>query len=144
MQQVNNTFGSAYKNQHLYALGSVQFSIPLMDHGAAKKRHEKATAWANRQELASQEVERLLAEDAAVTLQKLQSSRDRLTSTEKTIKLAEETYNETADNYANGLCDINTFTLAESRWATAYTNYLTALEEFWVSHYHLQTLINYE
>jgi len=144
MQQVNNTFGSAYKNQHLYALGSVQFSIPLMDHGAAKKRHEKATAWANRQELASQEVERLLAEDAAVTLQKLQSSRVRLTSTEKTIKLAEETYNETADNYANGLCDINTFTLAESRWATAYTNYLAALEEFWVSHYHLQTLINYE
>ena len=144
MQQVNNTFGSAFKNQQLYALGSVQFSIPLMDHGAAKKRHEKATAWANRQELASQEVERLLAEDAAVTLQKLQSSRDRLTSTEKTIKLAEKTYNETADNYANGLSDINTFTLAESRWATAYTNYLTALEEFWVNHYHLQTLINYE
>ena len=115
-----------------------------MDHGAAKKRHEKATAWANRQELASQEVERLLAEDAAVTLQKLQSSRDRLASTQKTISLAEETYNETAINYANGLCDINTFTLAESRWATAYTNYLTALEEFWVSHYHLQTLINYE
>ena len=103
MQQVNNTFGSAYKNQQLYALGSVQFSIPLMDHGAAKKRHEKATAWAK-----------------------------------------EETYKETAINYANGLCDINTFTLAESRWATAYTNYLAALEEFWVSHYHLQTLINYE
>ena len=79
-----------------------------------------------------------------MTLQKLQSSRDRLTSTEKTIKLAEKTYNETADNYANGLSDINTFTLAESRWATAYTNYLTALEEFWVNHYHLQTLINYE
>ena len=144
LQQVNSTLGSAYKNQQLYALGAVQLTIPLMDHGAAKKRHEKATAWANRQELASQEVERLLAEDAAVTLQKLQSSRDRLISTEKTIKLAEETYNETADNYANGLCDINTFTLAESRWATAYTNYLAALEEFWVSHYHLQTLINYE
>ena len=144
MQQVNNTLGSAYKNQQLYALGAVQFSIPLMDHGAARKRHEEATAWANRQELASQEVERLLAEDAAVTLQNLQSSRNRLLSTQKTIKLAEDTYNETAVNYANGLCDINTFTLAESRWATAYTNYLAALEEFWVSHYHLQTLINYE
>jgi outer membrane protein TolC len=144
MQQVNKTFGSAFKNQQLYALGSVQFSIPLMDHGAAKKRHEKASAWADRQELASQEVERLLAEDAAVTLQKLQFSRDRLLSTQKTIKLAEEAYNETADNYANGLCDINTFTLAQSRWAAAYSNYLAALEEFWVSHYHLQSLINYE
>ena len=144
MQQVNNTFGRAFKNQQLYAVGAVQFSIPLIDHGAAKKRHEKATAWVNRQELASQEVERLLSEDATLTLQKLLSSRNRLTTTQKTIRLAEETYNETAVNYANGLCDINTFTLAESRWATAYTNYLTALEEFWVSHYHLQTLINYE
>ena len=143
-QEHKARIGSAFKNQQLYALGSVQFSIPLMDHGAAKKRHEKATAWADRQELASQEVERLLAEDAAVTLQKLQSSSNRLVSTQKTISLAEETYNETAINYANGLCDINTFTLAESRWATAYTNYLAALEEFWVSHYHLQTLINYE
>ena len=144
MQQVNTTLGSAYENQQLYALGAVQLTIPLMDHGAAKKRHEKATAWVNRQELASQEVERLLAEDAAVTLQKLESSRSRLTSTQQTITLAEEAYNETAVNYANGLCDINTFTLAESRWATAYTNYLAALEEFWVNHYHLQTLINYE
>ena len=120
MQQVHDAFGNAFKNQQLYAVGAVQFSIP------------------------SQEVERLLSEDAAVTLQKLQSSRNRLSSTQKTIKLAEETYNETAVNYANGMCDINTFTLAESRWATAYTNYLAALEEFWVSHYHLQTLINYE
>ena len=144
MQQVNRTFGSAFQNQQLYALGAVQLNIPLMDHGAARKRHEKATAWANRQELASQEVERLLAEDAAVTLQKLESSRDRIARTQNTIKLAETAYNETADNYANGICDINTFTLAESRWATAYTNYLAALEEFWVSHYHLQTLINYE
>lgn len=144
MQQVNTAFGSAYKSQQLYALGAVQLTIPLIDHGAAKKKHAAASAWVDRQELASREVERLLAEDAAVTLLKLQSCRSRLTSTQKTISLAEEAYNETADNYANGLCDINTFTLAESRWATAYTNYLTALEEFWVSHYHLQTLINYE
>ena len=144
LQQVNSTLGSAYKNQQLYALGAVQLTIPLMDHGAAKKKHAAASAWVDRQELASQEVERLLAEDAAVTLQKLQSSRNRLTSTQKTINLAEEAYNETAVNYANGLCDINTFTLAQTRWATAYTNYLAALEEFWVSHYHLQTLINYE
>jgi len=48
------------------------------------------------------------------------------------------------EDYANGLCDINTFTLGQNRWLTAYTNYLTALEEFWTTHYHLQTLIQYE
>ena len=144
LQQVNTTLGSAYKNQQLYALGAVQVTIPLMDHGAAKKRHAAALSWVERQESALQETERLLAEDATVTLQKLQSCRMMLASTGQTVKLAEEAFNEAADNYANGLCDINTYTLAQSRWATAYNNYLTALEDFWTTHYHLQTLIHYE
>jgi outer membrane protein TolC len=115
-----------------------------MDHGAAKKKHAAATAWLERQESALHEVERLLAEDATMTLQKLNSSRMLLVSTQQTADLAEEVFNETADNYANGLCDINTFTLAQTRWATAYANYLTVLEEFWSTYYHLQTLIQYE
>ena len=144
LQQVNTTLGNAYKNQQLYALGAVQVTIPLMDHGAAKKRHAAALSWMERQESALQETERLLAEDATVTLQRVQSCRMMLASTGQTVKLAEEAFNEAADNYANGLCDINTYTLAQSRWATAYNNYLTALEEFWTTHYHLQTLIQYE
>ena len=141
LQQVNTHLGSAYTNQQLYALGAVQVTIPLMDHGAAKKRHEAALSWVERQESALREVERLLAEDAAVTLQRLQSCRMILDSTQQTVNLAEEVFNEAADNYANGICDINTYTLAQNRWATAYDNYLTALEEFWTTHYHLQTLI---
>ena len=144
LQQVNSTLGSAYKNQQVYALGAMQLTIPLMDHGAAQKRHAAASAWVERQESALQETERLLAEDATVTLQKLHSSRMMLDVTLQTVRLAEEAFNETADNYANGLCDINTYTLAQSRWITAYTNYLTALEEFWTNHYHLQTLVEYE
>ena len=144
LQLVNTSLGSAYKNQQLYALGAVQLTIPLMDHGAAKKRHAAALSWVERQESALHETERLLAEDATVTLQRLQSCRMILVGTEQTVKLAEEAFSEAADNYANGLCDINTYTLAQSRWATAYNNYLTALEEFWTTHYHLQTLIRYE
>jgi outer membrane protein TolC len=144
LQQAGNTFGNAYKNQQLYAIGAVQLTIPLMDHGAAKKRHAAAGSWVERQESALHEVERLLAEDATVTLQRLQSSRSLLSTTLKTLALAEETLQETAVNYANGLCDINTFTLWQSRWSTAYSNYLSVMEDFWTNHYHLQTLINYE
>jgi outer membrane protein TolC len=144
LQQVNTALGNLYKNQHLYALGAVQITIPLMDHGAAQKRQTAASAWVERQESALQEIERLLVEDATVTLQKLHSCRTMLESAYQTVNLAEEVFNETADNYANGLCDINTYTLAQTRWATAYTYYLTALEEFWTTHYHLQTLIQHE
>ncbi len=144
LQQVNSTLGSAYRNQQVYALGSVQFNIPIMDHGAARKRHAAATAWVERQESALQETERRLAEDATVTLQKLYESRKMLENTEQTVKLAENMFYETAENYANGLCDINTFTLGQNRWITAYSNYLTVLEDFWKAYYHLQTLIQYE
>jgi outer membrane protein TolC len=144
MQQVNASLGNAFKDQRLYALGAVQLTIPIMDHGAAKKRHDAASSWVEREEWALKEIERRLCEDAAVTFQKLESSRIRITSTLKTTNLAEEVFNETAENYAHGLCDINTFSLSANRWATAYTNYLTALEEFWCAYYHLQTLINYE
>jgi len=144
LQQVNTNFFRAYTNQRLYALGAVQVTIPLMDHGAAKKHHTAATAWVERQEWALQEIERLLAEDATVTLQKLQSCRMTLANTQQTVNLAEEAFNEAAESYANGLCDINTYTLALSRWSTANNNYLSALEEFWTTYYHLQTLIQYE
>jgi len=141
MQQVDRTFGGAYKDQQLYALGAVQVSIPLMDHGAAKKRHAAAVAWGERQQSALQETERLLEEDAIVTLQKLHDSRRMLESCQQTITLAETNFYETVESYANGLCDINTFSLGQNRWVTAYANYLAALEEFWTAHYHLQTLI---
>ena len=141
LQQVNSTLGSAYKDQRVYALGSVQLTIPLMDHGAARKRHAAAVAWGERQESALQETERLLVEDAIVTLQKLNDSRKVLESTEQTIKMAESHFYETIENYANGLCDVNTLSLGQSRWVTAYSNYINALEEFWTTHYHLQTLV---
>ena len=47
------------------------------------------------------------------------------------VKLSQEVLELTADNYANGICDINTYTLAQPRWSTAYSNYLQALEVFW-------------
>ena len=144
LQQVNTTLGSAYKNQQLYALGAVQVTIPLADHGAAQKRHGAAMAWVERQQSALSEEERLLTEDATVTLHRLNTSRMLLESTRQTVDLAEEVFNDAADNYANGICDINTYTLAQTRWSMAYTNYLTVLEEFWTTHYHLQTLINNE
>jgi outer membrane protein TolC len=144
MQQVNTTLGNAYKDQRLYALGAVQLTIPLIDHGAAKKRHAAAEAWEKRQEWALEEAGRLLTEDVTVTLQRLHDSRQMLERTGQTIKLAESHFYETVENYANGLCDINTFSLGQNLWVTAYSNYLAALEDFWTTHYHLQTLIQHE
>ena len=49
-----------------------------------------------------------------------------------------------AENYANGLCDINTYTLAQNRRDEAYNQYLSALEKYWTTYYHLRTLTGTE
>ena len=141
MQQVDPVLGRAYRDQRLYALGAVTFSVPLMDHGAAKSRHAAAQAWMEREENALDEAERKLSEDVTTTLHNINIYRQLLEHTTQAVAMADEVFELNADNYANGLCDINTYTLALNRRDEAYNQYLSALEKYWTTYYHLQTLI---
>lgn len=144
MQQVGSNLGEAYRNQQLYMLGAVSFSIPLMDHGAAKKRFEAATAWTAREASALDEVERSLCEDVVTTLENLRSHRILLEHTAQAVTMADEVFGLNAENYANGICDINTYSLAQSRRDNAYNQHLMALEKYWTTYYHLLTLTQHE
>ena len=141
MQQVDPVLGRAYRDQRLYALGAVTFSVPLMDHGAAKNRHAAAQAWVDREESALDEAGRQLSEDVATTLHNINIYRQLLEQTTQAVAMADEVFDLNAENYANGLCDINTYTLAQNRRDEAYNQYLSALEKYWTTYYHLQTLI---
>ena len=140
MQQVDDVIGRAYRDQRLYALGAVTFSVPLMDHGAAKSRHAAAQAWVEREESALNEAERTLREDVVSTLHSINTYRLLLERTNKAVTMADEVFELNAENYANGLCDINTYTLAQNRRDEAYNQYLSALEKYWTTYYHLLTL----
>ena len=141
MQQVDQKFGEAFRDQRLYALGAVTFTVPLLDHGAAKNRHLAAKAWVEREESALNEEERLLREDVISTLYDVNTYRQVLEQTSQAITMADEVFEMNAENYANGLCDINTYTLAQNRRDEAYLQYLSALENYWTTYYHLLTLI---
>lgn len=141
MQQVNQHLGDAYRDQRFYALGSVTLSVPLMDHGAAKKRHAAAQAWVEREEKALDEARRALREEVTTTMQDAGTYYQLLERTlQGTIK-ADRLYEQVADDYANGLCDINTYALTERRRSDAYQYYLKTLEKYWTTYYHLKTLV---
>ena len=144
LQQVGSNFAESYRNQQFYMLGAVTVSVPLMDHGAAKKRYEAATAWTAREASALDEVERALCEDVITTLQNLQSHQLLLENTAQAVTMADEVFELNAENYANGICDINTYSLAQSRRDNAYNQHLTALEKYWTTYYHLLTLTQHE
>ena len=120
MQQVDNVIGRAYRDQRLYALGSVTLSVPLMDHGAAKNRHAAAQAWVEREESALNEAERTLRENVTSTLHNINTYSLLLERTTQAMTMADEVFELNAENYANGLCDINTYTLAQNRRDEAY------------------------
>jgi outer membrane protein TolC len=144
LQQLSNTFFGAYKNPQFYMLGAVTLSVPILDHGAARKGHEAAKAWANREEQALREVERALSEDVQTTLDNLRSHEQMLNFTTEAVSMADEVFELTAENYANGLCDINTYSLAQNRRDEAYNQHLTALAGYWTTYYHLLTLTQHE
>ena len=144
MQQVDNVIGRAFRDQRFYALGAVTFSVPLMDHGAAKSRHAAAQAWVQREESTLDEAERKLSEDVATTLHNINVYRQLLEQTAQAVAMSDEVFELNAENYANGLCDINTYTLAQNRRDEAYNQYLSALEKYWTTYYHLNTLIGNE
>ena len=144
MQQIGNNFFGAYKDPQLYVLGAVTLSIPLVDHGAAKKGYAAAEAWTDREQQALREARRALEEDVMTTLENLRSHEQLLTYTEEAVAMADEVFALTAENYANGLCDINTYSLSQSRRDNAYNQHLTALANYWTTYYHLLTLTQHE
>jgi len=144
MQQLSSNFFDTYRNPRFYMLGAVTLSIPIVDHGAARKGHAAAEAWTHREEQALKEVDRALAEDVRTTLDDLRSHATMLSQTTEAVTLADEVFELTAENYANGLCDINTYSLAQTRRDNAYNQHLTALAKYWTTYYHFLTLTQHE
>ncbi len=144
MQQLSNTFIGAYQRPQLFALGAVSLRVPIIDNGAARKGYAAATAWKSREEQALKELERALSEDVKTTMDNLRSHEQMLAHTSEAVTMADEVFELTAENYANGLCDINTYSIAQSRRDNAYNQHLRALANYWITYYHLLTLTQYE
>ena len=125
-------------------LGAVSLRVPIVDNGAAKKNYAAATAWKSREEQALKEQERALDEDVRTTMDNLRAHEQMLAHTSEAVTMADEVFELTAENYANGLCDINTYSIAQSRRDNAYNQHLTALANYWITYYHLLTLTQYE
>lgn len=129
--------GDAVTPKQQYALGAVSLTIPLVDHGMRRMRHNAAVRRLERQQLGRQETGRSIRRDVTNAVIAVQEQQRLIGSTRKAMMLANESFEQNQYNYAQGLTDINTFTIAQSRKDEAYTNYLNALNGFWTAYYRL-------
>ena len=144
IQQVNQVFVEAFKNQRIYALGNVSLTVPLVDFGAAKNRRQAAQAWLSREESLLRETERQLEQDVISTVHDFSECQERLGNTLRAVEMAEEVFSLISDNYANGLTDINAYVRAQNHRDEAYTRHLATLQDYWITYYHLATLTLHE
>lgn len=127
-----------------YTMANVTLAFPLVDHGMRRSNYNAAKSKAEYYDVQKKETERVITEAIVNTVNEIQIQQQMLVETRKAVELADESFAQSQYNYAQGLSDINTFTLAQSRKDSAHINYIRSLTNFWLAYYRLCTLTLYD
>ena len=136
-----NTLGATNK---MYSMANVTLGIPIVDHGMRLSNYNAAKTRSEYYEVQKVETERVIIESIVNTVNELQIQQMMLEDTKRAMELADESFRQNQYNYAQGLTDINTFTLSQSRKDSAHINYISALKDFWLAYYRLCTITLYD
>ncbi len=142
--QVADNLGAAYKNLLQQDLVSFSVSIPLVDWGVRKGKYNMAKNNLNVVRIAARQEEITLEEDVMMTVSDFNVQQELIASAEEALDLAELAYDETRKRFIIGKADISSLTLALNRQQEAQKNYITALQNYWLSYYKIRKLTLYD
>lgn len=140
IQNYAQGFGQAYANPAFSSLSGVTVRIPIIDQKTAVSKWNAAKYEAASVDAKTGEELRSLNLDLDCAIRDFENYQTMLQSAQATMELADEAYSQANDNYANGIADINTFAIAQSRKENAYSNYLDVLCCYWDAYYRLSML----
>ncbi|MGM9759715.1 MAG: TolC family protein [Parabacteroides sp.] len=138
--QVAGNLKDAYRNPLQQDLVSVSISIPLVDWGVRKGRHNVAKNNLGVTQISARQTEVSLEEDVIMTVGDFNIQQDQIASAEEALDLAVMAYQETKQRFMIGKADINSLTLSLNRQQEAQRNYISALQNYWLSYYKLRKL----
>ena len=127
-----------------YTTGNVTMAFPIVDHGMRQNNYNAAKSRLEYYSIQTMETERTITEAVANTVGQLLIQQQMLADTKEAMELADESFTQNQYNYAQGLSDINTFTLAQNRKDSAHINYINTLSNFWLAYYRLCSLTLYD
>ena len=140
--QVSKNIQDAYKNLQQQEIVSLSVSIPLVDWGVRKGKHNIAKnnllvteTSAKQKELTVEDKEGLVQRYIDFNIQQAL-----IGSAEEAVDLAETAYSETKQRFMIGKADINSLTLSLNRQQEAQRNYISALQNYWLSYYKIRKL----
>ena len=142
--QVADKFADAYLNPLRQDIVSLQVTFPLVDWGVRKGKVNMALNNLNVSTLAAKQDELQVEEDILMTLSDYSVRQRLITSASEAMRLADLAYEQTMQRFLIGKADLNSITLSLNRKQEASKNYISALRNFWQSHFKIRKLTLYD
>jgi len=138
--QVADDFSGAYRSPLRQDLVSVSISVPLIDWGVRKGKVNMAKNNLNVSRIAARQDELSIEEDIIMTIRDFEVRQRLIASASEALDLADLAYAQTQQRFIIGKADINSLTLSLNRRQEASKNYISALQNYWLSHYKIRRL----
>lgn len=138
--QVADDLSGAYRSPLRQDLVSISVSVPLIDWGVRKGKVNMARNNLNVSKIAARQDELSIEEDIIMTVSDYEVRQRMIASASEALDLAETAYTQTRQRFIIGKADINSITLSLNRRQEAAKNYISALQNFWLSHYKIRRL----
>lgn len=142
--QVSDKLSGAYRSPLRQDLVSVSIAVPLVDWGVRKGKVNMARNNLNVSQIAARQDELSIEEDILMTISDYQVRQRLIASASEALELAEMAYAQTQQRFIIGKADINSLTLSLNRRQEASRNYISALQNYWLSHYKIRRLTLYD
>lgn len=138
--QVSSKLKNAYRDPLQQDVVSVSISIPLIDWGVRKGKHNIAKNNLNIAQISARQEELTVEEDVIMTVGDFNIQQHLISSAEEVLDLAVMAYAETKQRFMIGKADINSLTLSLNRQQEAQRNYISALQNYWLSYFKIRKL----
>lgn len=138
--QVASKFRDVYRDPLQQDLVSISISIPLVDWGVRKGKFNIAKSNLSVTQTSARQSEITLEEDVIMTIGDFGVQQNLISSAEEALDIAIMAYNENKQRFMIGKADINSLTLSLNRQQDAQRNYITSLQNYWLSYYKIRKL----
>ena len=144
--QVAGSLSDVYRDPLRQDIVSLNISIPLIDWGVRRGRYNMARNNLNVTEITARQGEIKIEEDVIMTVGDFNIQKDLISSAEEALVIADDAYARTRQRFIIGQADISALTLSRQRQQEASRNYISALENYWISYFKIRrlTLFDFE
>lgn len=142
--QVADNLSRAYSNLLRQDIVQVSISVPLVDWGVRKGKINMAKNNLNIARIQARQDELSIEEDVIMTVSDYNVRRELVSSASEALDLAEMAYAQTQQRFIIGKADVNAVTMALNRRREASKNFVSALQNYWASHYKIRRLTLYD